>query len=88
MHRDTGERELCFPIASSVFYFDKVGGGTAVAAQTESMETGDLLPQLPDKVLVSFPRKNQLLLFRGDLYHGVLWPSTCSRQTDNNGGGG
>jgi hypothetical protein len=60
------------PTVSSVFYLDDFGGGTAAFGQTKQPESGKLVPRLPTSAVVSFPHPNQLFVFRGDLFHGVL----------------
>ena len=60
------------PTLSSVFYLDDFGGGTAAFGQTKQPDTGKLVPRLPTSAVVSFPHPNQLFVFRGDLFHGVL----------------
>ncbi|KAK3274527.1 hypothetical protein CYMTET_17289 [Cymbomonas tetramitiformis] len=59
------------PAVSSVFYFDNIGGATAVFGQTKCPDKAGLLPVLPSDVAFTLPYPNQLFLFRGDLYHAV-----------------
>ena len=60
------------PLLSSVFYLDDFGGPTVVFGQTEPESGARLSPRLPRSAVASFPHPNQLLVFRGDLFHGVL----------------
>ena len=60
------------PHLSSVFYLDDFGGPTVVFGQTEPESGAGLTPRLPTSAVASFPHPNQLLVFRGDLFHGVL----------------
>lgn len=60
------------PHLSSVFYLDEFGGPTVVFGQTEPETGAGLSPRLPTTALASFPYPNQFLVFRGDLFHGVL----------------
>ena len=68
---DDGYTKL-FPAVSSVFYTSTVGGPTIVFNQID--KSGDLTPETPTEAVLSFPKPNQLLLFNGELYHGVLHP--------------
>jgi hypothetical protein len=58
------------PALSSVFYLDDFGGPTVVFGQTEV--AAGLSPRWPTRAVASFPHPNQLFVFRGDLFHGVL----------------
>jgi hypothetical protein len=60
------------PHLSSVFYLDDFGGPTVVFGQTEPESGAGLSPRLPTTAVASFPHPNQFLVFRGDLFHGVL----------------
>lgn len=67
------------PTLSSVLYLGDVGGATAVFSQRrraadEASGCSALVPEEPARAVLSFPRKNQLLVFRGDLLHGVMHP--------------
>mmetsp|Transcript_24612 Transcript_24612/g.46711 ORF Transcript_24612/g.46711 Transcript_24612/m.46711 type:complete len:337 (+) Transcript_24612:419-1429(+) len=61
------------PCISSVFYFDVIGGPTVVFDQTKTDHSG-LVPAVPTRVAVMHPQPNHLLVFQGDLFHGVLHP--------------
>lgn len=78
--RDLGYEALdrCpfYPAIGTVFYLDDVGGPTVVLDQV--MSSCGLHPPLPEAVTVVNPAKNKLLLFRGDLLHGVLNSPTSS----------
>ena len=66
-----GESTHSLPCMSSVFYLDSVGGPTVACGQTKTPE-GELEPRLPRDLAVVFPQENQLMTFRGDLYHAGM----------------
>ena len=68
-----------FPAMASVFYVDGERGGGATAAfdQTTASEAGEetasgLWPETPERVFACEVRKNRLMAFEGDRWHGVL----------------
>ncbi len=72
--RDMGYESLdrCpfYPAVGTVFYLDEVGGPTVVMDQV--MSACGLSPPIPESITVVHPERNKMLLFRGDLLHGVL----------------
>ena len=80
--RDGVQSSVAHPALSSVFYLDGIGGATAVFAQRRCVVArgvSTLEPPLPPHAALAFPTPNQLLLFRGDLLHGVLQPLGTAR---------
>jgi len=68
-----------FPAMASVFYVDGERGGGATAAfdQTTASDAGretatGLWPETPERVFACEVRKNRLMAFEGDRWHGVL----------------
>ena len=72
--RDAGYESLdrCpfYPAVGTVLYLDEVGGPTVVLDQV--MSACGLSPPIPESITVVHPERNKMLLFRGDLLHGVL----------------
>jgi len=77
---DTGDSITRNPDVASVFYLRGAGGPTAVFAQRSV--SSDLVPAEPPAAVVVFPSPSQLMLFSGDLYHGVLWAASTRHHTD------
>jgi hypothetical protein len=55
---------------STVFYFGGDGGATIVFNQT--FNSYGLSPRIPNEAALCSPSANRLLVFDGNLYHGVL----------------
>lgn len=58
-----------YPSIGSVFYLTDEGGPTVVFDQV--LTVAGLTPPLPHRVGIGFPKKNRMLLFKGDRFHGV-----------------
>jgi len=59
-----------YPAVGSVYYIDGEGGPTAVFNQSSFVY--GMSPTVPNEVGIIYPRKNQMLLFKGNRYHGVM----------------
>jgi len=86
------------PDVASVFYLRGTGGActtlfmtgcsslggclgpTAIFAQRSA--SSELVPAEPPAAAVVFPSPSQLMLFSGDLHHGVLWAAATQYHTD------
>lgn len=76
----TGESDCHGADVSTVFYLDSAGGPTVLFNQ--SFGPNGLRPRIPNQLGLCEPRVGRLLVFRGDLYHGVLKrPGTARRLT-------
>ena len=76
----TGEKECHGADVSTVFYLDSAGGPTIMFNQ--SFGPNGLKPRIPNQLGLCEPRVGRLLVFRGDLYHGVLKrPGSARRLT-------
>lgn len=59
-----------YPAIGSVFYIDGEGGPTAIFNQTSFIY--GMQPLIPNEIGIIYPKKNQMLLFKGNRYHGVM----------------
>lgn len=59
-----------YPTIASIVYIDDIGGPTVVFNQT--MTSSGIYPYLPEEIWLSYPHKNKMMLFNGNLLHGVL----------------
>lgn len=59
-----------YPTIGSIFYLSDFGGPTVVFNQ--SMGARGMSPLLPEEVLLVHPKKNRLLMFKGNRFHGVM----------------
>ena len=79
---DEGATMRRFPDVASVLYLDgdDGGGATVVFDQTTTEEaTGELAPRSPRLVCACGVKRNRVLLFAGDRWHGVLKNSSAFR---------
>jgi len=80
--RENGATTRRFPELASVLYVDgdDGGGATVVFDQTTTEEaTGEMAPRSPRLACVCAPKRNRVLLFAGDRWHGVLKNSSAFR---------
>ncbi len=67
----TDDLRMVCPLRSTVTYLDSLGSPTVVL-NTSSVDGADMQPPgMPRQALISYPKRNKHLLFRGDLLHGV-----------------
>eukprot|EP00929_Paragymnodinium_shiwhaense_P026149 TRINITY_DN15604_c0_g1_i1.p1 TRINITY_DN15604_c0_g1~~TRINITY_DN15604_c0_g1_i1.p1 ORF type:complete len:625 (+),score=72.22 TRINITY_DN15604_c0_g1_i1:178-2052(+) len=59
------------PEWSSVLYLTDEGGPTVILDQCQG-EEGPIMPYVPRRGHFSMPRRNRLVVFRADLFHGTL----------------
>jgi len=86
-HALTSRGEMRFPLFSTVTYLAEHEEGepwlapTVVMAQT--LENGEMVPKSPERSLVVHPKHDHVLVFPGNLSHGVLDSnnSSTTRQT-------
>ena len=79
---DEGATTRRFPDVASVLYLDgdDGGGATVVFDQTTTEEaTGELAPRSPRLACACGVKRNRVLLFAGDRWHGVLKNSSAFR---------
>lgn len=67
----TDDLRMVCPLHSTVTYLDSLGSPTVVL-NTSSVDGAEMQPPgMPREALISYPKRNKHLLFRGDLLHGV-----------------
>ena len=67
----TDDLRMVCPLRSTVTYLDSLGSPTMIL-NTSSVDGAAMQPPgMPRQALLSYPKQNKHLLFRGDLLHGV-----------------
>jgi hypothetical protein len=68
----TDQQIMRFPEYSTITYLGSNGGPTLVFNQTVIHNGNIRVPLLPTSAWIIYPKRNKLMINRGDLYHGSL----------------